>query len=532
MEVRRIAVISVVAPLLGCAGIFAGVAPGGPVTVVNVSTDTCGSWQATAVVPEHVVDWELEVWRGAAERTVVEVPARTSEVSIGGFAGVGAFPVHVASPFAESDPVQVEIGPIEAGLRVAETDEVWPLGEVPELAVEVVAGCSVDAFTVSAETGPGEPVAIRVPVSDGRAMLPTTGLPEGRHLLKISLFAGDLQVASARSAFVVGPPCVDEDGDGYEACKGDCEDGNPEVHPGAEEIVGDGLDNDCDGANGQDRDRDGVEAVEAGGLDCDDSDSRVWGGQLTPPDNDGDGFYAWASLDYDCDGVVDAGASGSVLDCDDDDPRIPADAEHPDPNGIDDDCDGIIDEGTIAYDDDGDGQAELDGDCNDADATVYDGARELADCKDNDCDGNLEDPSTLPHVDDRFEGATAHKLPGALKKKRFLGIDTGYRATSSTMALVSSAADDSESFAVWTHDGNIDTWHVTARIPSMGDRVGYRVEIAGEGGSTSGTISESGGAVTLHGQGGTDNTGDYTVTVTPNGKDAVWCPFTLVVSSG
>ena len=36
----------------------------------------------------------------------------------------------------------------------------------------------------------------------------------------------------------------------------------------------------------------------------------------------------------------------------------------------DNDCDGRVDEGTIAYDDDNDGVAEIDGDCNDNDSSI------------------------------------------------------------------------------------------------------------------------------------------------------------------
>jgi hypothetical protein len=40
---------------------------------------------------------------------------------------------------------------------------------------------------------------------------------------------------------------VDHDGDGTSSCTGDCDDQNPFVHPGALEICGDGVDEDCDG---------------------------------------------------------------------------------------------------------------------------------------------------------------------------------------------------------------------------------------------------------------------------------------------
>lgn len=57
-------------------------------------------------------------------------------------------------------------------------------------------------------------------------------------------------------------------------------------------------------------------------------------------------------------------------------------------DGRDNDCDGQIDEGTAAYDDDGDGFTEQQGDCNDSAFTVNPGRTELlGDGIDNDCDG-------------------------------------------------------------------------------------------------------------------------------------------------
>jgi N-acetylneuraminic acid mutarotase len=65
---------------------------------------------------------------------------------------------------------------------------------------------------------------------------------------------------------------VDDDGDGYSECTGDCNDDDLAVNPAATEIC-DGLDNDCDGvaAGEVDLDGDGACAFE----ECDDSDSTV-----------------------------------------------------------------------------------------------------------------------------------------------------------------------------------------------------------------------------------------------------------------
>jgi Putative metal-binding motif/Kelch motif len=54
----------------------------------------------------------------------------------------------------------------------------------------------------------------------------------------------------------------DDDGDGYSECQGDCDDSNPNVHPGAAEICN-GADDDCNGeidedASGVDSDGDGI----------------------------------------------------------------------------------------------------------------------------------------------------------------------------------------------------------------------------------------------------------------------------------
>lgn len=104
---------------------------------------------------------------------------------------------------------------------------------------------------------------------------------------------------------------VDKDGDGKKSFieKGDCNDTNKDIFPGAAEVANDKIDNDCDGLadeDGQnapnttetvDGDGDGKSVAQG---DCDDTNNKINKGL---PEVCGDG------LDNDCDGVADRTAS-------------------------------------------------------------------------------------------------------------------------------------------------------------------------------------------------------------------------------
>jgi len=195
----------------------------------------------------------------------------------------------------------------------------------------------------------------------------------------------------------------DQDGDGYSFCGSDCNDGNPDIHPGAEEICN-GLDDNCDeeglideGTSCFDDDGDGQTEDEG---DCNDANPDI----NTMVDE-----IMSNGMDDDCDGVVDSGAtdldgdgySEEGGDCEPYDSSVhPSAIESPD--GVDNDCDGIIDEGTSVYDDDGDGYSEVEGDCDDTDYRISPGGVEIADWLDNDCDG-MVDEGTI-HADDDGDG--------------------------------------------------------------------------------------------------------------------------------
>jgi len=67
---------------------------------------------------------------------------------------------------------------------------------------------------------------------------------------------------------------LDSDGDGYTSCGGDCNEGDPAVHPGAAEVCN-GIDDNCNGSADEgfpDQDGDGAASC----IDCNDHKPGVW----------------------------------------------------------------------------------------------------------------------------------------------------------------------------------------------------------------------------------------------------------------
>lgn len=99
---------------------------------------------------------------------------------------------------------------------------------------------------------------------------------------------------------------VDNDGDGYAECTGDCNDGNPGVHAGMAEVC-DGRDNDCDGLSDEDfGDADGDLYGDA--CDCapNDPSAFVMPAEVRDQEWPSDAsFFWWAPL---------SGGSGTVYD--------------------------------------------------------------------------------------------------------------------------------------------------------------------------------------------------------------------------
>ena len=110
-----------------------------------------------------------------------------------------------------------------------------------------------------------------------------------------------------------GADDYDQDGDGFQtyvyndepsAMGGDCQDANPDMHPGAVDDWYDGIDANCDGVDDFDKDEDGWRHPSGGGSDCDDDN----------PDVNPDNVERINGLDDDCDGEVDNEIPGWAAD--------------------------------------------------------------------------------------------------------------------------------------------------------------------------------------------------------------------------
>ena len=100
---------------------------------------------------------------------------------------------------------------------------------------------------------------------------------------------------------------LDEDLDGY-VFPEDCDDGNAGIHPLATDVWGDGIDQNCDEVDGTDADGDGAPSRLLGGNDCDDFDPEIHPDAIEVM---GDG------IDNECDGEVDlvnAAQADAVID--------------------------------------------------------------------------------------------------------------------------------------------------------------------------------------------------------------------------
>lgn len=502
---------------------------------VTLTPDACGVVTAAARVkatgkPRVVL---VTAEDGRAEPLSVDVPAGADAITFRMFVGAAREVDLTLHDGRRSSPAgHVALPAWDATFAVTVPPAIHADEESPPFTVTAITPCDLHGrLSLGLRFPDGSRTRSLIDVTK-RATFTLASPAQGDGLIDLEVRDGDTLLHSESVPFRAGPPCVDRDHDGHLWCQDDCDDTRADVHPGAVDVKGDRVDNDCDGANGQDADRDGYEATATKGDDCDDRDPLVHPGATQYPDHDGDHAYPAGPIDFDCDGEREDRPEGSSVDCNDHDATIPH-AEEPTPNGLDDDCDGKVDEGTVAYDDDEDGWTELRGDCNDGQRKAFPGAREVADCIDNDCDGETDEGLTRPEKDDAYEpnDVNAFPLPDPVGHRTMM-LFMAYSSTSQHLKLVTRDGQDVERFAQLTDDGHFDSWDFQATVSSLPDHASYTLIVDGNGRHEERTIDASGQGISLYGTPVNDDGGLYTVELRPLSAPLPWCPVELSIHGG
>ena len=150
-------------------------------------------------------------------------------------------------PLSPSAWVELVVAPLGATLTSPADGSTWTLSEEHTISAQLAYYGDVETLDVAlnsdldGELWSGSPDALGLVEATPR-------LSEGLHQLSVTATDGEL---SADDVVTVEVACelADADGDGFNECDGDCDDGDPFASPDGLELCGNDVDEDCSGAD-------------------------------------------------------------------------------------------------------------------------------------------------------------------------------------------------------------------------------------------------------------------------------------------